>query len=396
VVSERRDSLASDTFASVELSFIGQPEVGRVSALDFVVSQLDDGALTHLSIATAWVHAPGVRLLAPALRRFRDRGGRTSLVCGLSRGAATVEGLEAARQAFDTVFVAFDTSGRTIHAKMFLLWGPEKAAMLVGSQNLTQSGLVTNHESGIAIVCDIDDSVMVDARTYIDRLMSDEEIALRLDGALLTRLIESYQISFASLHATEDESTRGQESKDLIFATSSRSFRSAAAPRAPLVTDAQASAIVAEAGQGGAVTKRWFKRIPRADAQRLIGSNPTNTVTLTAAGHSIDKVSWFRREIFGDESWIAVPRSRSHERTAVVFEVRGLGPAFAEEMFVEHNLRHDSSQSNRVTSIRWGVRTRALLRNTHDVTGQVLTLERFGDQTFRLTFSESAVGPFLQ
>ncbi|WP_152540150.1 phospholipase D family protein [Microbacterium oleivorans] len=380
----------------MDLRFVGQPEVGYRNALDFVVTNLDDPHLTDLTIATAWVHSAGVRLLKPALDRFRARGGRSTLICGLSRGGATVEGLQAGLDSFDQVFVAFDPSGRTVHAKMYLLSGPQDAALLVGSQNLSRSGLVMNHEAGLAFTGAATAGVILDAKGYLDRLVADRALARELDHRLLATLVESDQISFAIPTPTEDAPALIANPQLPVFERSTRSFRGASVPRPQAGrTGTHRPGELPTTVAGETVVARWFKLLPRADAQRLIGSNPTNTMTLTRAGHPIDKTTWFRNELFGNESWAPVPQSARHERAAIVFEVDGLGPRFAEEMFVEHNLRHDSMQNNRVTSIRWGSETRELLRNVYDLTGYVVTIEQFADQTFRLSFSQLEIGPFV-
>lgn len=381
----------------MELQFIGQPETHCPNALDFLIAGLDDPLLTELWIASAWVHAPGVALLAPSLRRFRARGGRAQLICGLSLGSATVEGLEAARQEFDQVSVAFDPSGRTVHPKLYLLLGAAKACMLVGSQNLTAGGLVTNHEAGLTITGEPWTPAVLDALQFLQRLTADDRIVKVLDRDLLNRLQSSGQVTFATPEAKPLNSSPN-EGVDPVFGQSRRLFRSAGAPNLPRKSTRPPAGTAADSPPPNAtvpVTKRWFKRLPRADAQRLVGSNPSNTVTLTQSGHAIDKVTWFREKVFGDRHWSPVPGSADHERTLVEFEVRGLGTPFHELMFVEHNLQHGSGQSNRVTSIRWGERTRDLLRHSIDVTGLMFTLERLEDGTFRVTFGETETGSFM-
>lgn len=386
--------ISPDTLGSVDFTFVGQPEVGQTNALDVLTTQLNNPAMTEFAAATAWVHAAGVRLLAPGLSRFRSRGGRSTLICGLSRGAATIAGLEEAARNFDRVFVAFDPSARTIHTKMYLFSGDSEAALLIGSQNLSKSGLVTNHEAGIWITGAVHSQVFSDARSYMQRMTQDQHIAQLLTEELMAQLVQSDQISFAVPSTTKDRQAWTGDAEMPIFHRSDRQMRGATVPRTresaadPAATDLPGSL------WGRSVVARWSKLIPQADAQRLVGSNTSNTLTLTRANNDIDKTTWFRHTLFGDQAWYSVQGSTRHERAAVVFEVEGLGTRFAEEMIVEHNLRHESSQSNRVTSIRWGQATRRLLRDTYNVTGQTVTVERFSDQTFRISFTPGETGPF--
>lgn len=382
----------------MDLQFIGQPESGRPNALDYLSTGLDDPFLTELWVTTAWVHAPGVGLLAPRLRRFRARGGQASLICGLSRGAATVEGLEAALEEFDHVSVAFDPSGRTVHGKFYLFLGDAKASMLVGSQNLTAGGLVRNHEVGLVVTGQPSTPVIVDAQLYLHRLLADSNIVKELDRTLLDRLQSSGQVTFAPPGAPTHPAGTSSD-VDQVFDPSARAFRSPtrrSPTGVPRGGTTSAGAGLSHRPGPLAATKRWFKKLPRSDAQRLATSNPSNTVTLVRAGHAIDPGTWFRDDVFGDQPWVSVDESGAHQRALVWFDVHGLGTPFEEEMYVEYNLRHDSGQNNRVASIRWGELTRDLLRHSIDVTGWVITLERLEDDTFRLTFGDAATGSFVR
>ena len=52
---------------------------------------------------------------------------------------------------------------------------------------------------------------------------------------------------------------------------------------------------------GDPVVKRWFKRLPNADAQQLVGSSPSNTMTLVE-GVTVDRNTYFRYVFFASET----------------------------------------------------------------------------------------------
>jgi len=403
----------------VEVRFIGQPD-GEQHAQSFIWDRLESPDTDSVRIATAWAHAAGVEILSKPLRSFRERGGRSVVLCGLSRGGATVDGLEAVLRQFDEAYVSFDPTGRTIHSKIYLFTGPHRAALLVGSQNLTRSGLVTNHEAGLAVLANPDAPVIQEATNYLDRLQRDAGVTRRLTPELLLELQASPQISFALPGAAVDPQPRRVEADSKIFRGSARKFVSA--PRIATAIDRTARGSGSERPQavdqapfrrvvdrseglsGDAwdepsvtVVRRWYKaRLKRSDARRPSPrSNPTNHLTLTEAGHDIDRRTWFHDKMFGGEHWVAVSGVEGKEHAQVKFEVVGLGTKYEETMRVTHNMAHESGQGNRTTSIEWGQQTRERLSKHFDVIGQTLTLERFADGHFRITFANSETGPAI-
>lgn len=384
----------------MKIEVIRQPEVGQLNARDFLTALLADPTVKEVTVLTGWTQPSGVALVSQALGDFRDRGGIARLITGLSLGAASVEGLLAALPQFNEVFVGFDPSGRTFHSKAFVGDRGETARMLVGSQNLTRGGLVTNHELGLVADGPKDHPAIAGVLNHVASLLADEALVKVLTPAVLAQIEASGQVTFTKA-ATRGKA--GVANKDGVFTYSTRAFRndsvSVASGSVPTVApEAEVDSLEAPSQVVHTVDKRWFKQLPKSDVLRPDPPNsPTNTVTLTQGGHPIDKETWFREEMFSDANWVPVPgkENSGHERAVVPFTVTGLtAQPFTVDLTVEYNPAHASAQSNRTTSIRWSGMLSKILKEDVDATGLFLTIERFADQTYRLNFEAEATGEF--
>jgi hypothetical protein len=108
----------------------------------------------------------------------------------------------------------------------------------------------------------------------------------------------------------------------------------------------------------------------------------------------IDFRTWFRVALFGGLPWGADPRRPGGESVEVEFVVSLPGqPDKTVRLRAAHDPRREAGQNNFSTTIHWG----ELMPDMHatDYTGQVVTLERYSDDTYRLTIARVETGPFL-
>ncbi len=146
-----------------------------------------------LDIAVAWVRASGMAYLAGSLASFLRNGGRMSIIVGIDLRNTTREGLQALLDLEQCgsceTFVYHNEADSIFHPKLYLFRNEEEARLIVGSNNITQSGLYVNVEAGLQVDTQIDNGVVTQA---LDALSSwkdtTNDLALRLDQALLARL----------------------------------------------------------------------------------------------------------------------------------------------------------------------------------------------------------------
>ncbi len=147
-----------------------------------------------LDIAVAWVRASGMAYLSDRLANFLRNGGHVSVIVGIDIQNTTREGLQALldleAHGHCETFVYHNEASGVFHPKLYLFRNDEEARLIVGSNNITQSGLYVNVEAGLQIDTTVDASVVGQA---LDALSSWKDttsrLAVRLDPAFLAQLV---------------------------------------------------------------------------------------------------------------------------------------------------------------------------------------------------------------
>jgi len=219
----------------------------------------------HLDIAVAWVRASGMAYLATSLANFLRHGGALSVVVGIDIQNTTREGLQALldleQHGRAETFVYHNEAGGVFHPKLYLFRNEEEARLIVGSNNLTQSGLYVNVEAGLQVDTEIDASVVVQA---VDALTSWKDtasrLAVRLDQAFLQQLVDGGYVRDEAV-AVEDirreHTRRARRPTPALFGgkkfTPPPVERPVAAVKRPAVRPAAQVAAVATAAPEGTV-----------------------------------------------------------------------------------------------------------------------------------------------
>lgn len=160
------------------------------------VDQVDhlDPYWDSLDIAVAWVRASGMAYLSDRLANFLRLGGHVSVIVGIDIQNTTREGLQALLEleahGHCETFVYHNEGSGVFHPKLYLFRNDEEARLIVGSNNITQSGLYVNVEAGLQIDTTVDASVVGQA---LDALSSWKDttsrLAVRLDPEFLAQLV---------------------------------------------------------------------------------------------------------------------------------------------------------------------------------------------------------------
>jgi HKD family nuclease len=107
-------------------------------------------------IAVAYARASGVLRLAPALKRYRDRGGHVEVIVGVGRDSVTSRQALEILLDYSDVLYAFSNAATTFHPKIYLFrQGRQRAVAYVGSNNFTAGGLFTNYEACVELELDL-------------------------------------------------------------------------------------------------------------------------------------------------------------------------------------------------------------------------------------------------
>jgi hypothetical protein len=176
------------------VDFHGQPYDADATAGAFLRRVLCDAQFDRFTAVVAWARFRGIRRISDELDALQARGGQSTLIVGIDEGIATRPGLILELRHFSKVYVLHDRPGLTFHPKLYLAEGAASAALLVGSGNLTAGGLFSNYEAALeanfALPAEEESPALSRARAYIDRLLSDQNICLKLDEDLVEKLVD--------------------------------------------------------------------------------------------------------------------------------------------------------------------------------------------------------------
>lgn len=172
--------------------FLNQPIAHRFGK--YLLDELSAGRWSRFQAAVAWVRRSGTRHLMPTLRAFLQGGGEIRLIVGVDIAHTSFEGLEdllsLATFGSAITHVFHNEDSAVFHPKLYLLSNTTDARLVVGSNNITESGLYTNTEVALTIDDTPLSKVVVDAETSFDSWRDPlHGMAKQLDAALLADLL---------------------------------------------------------------------------------------------------------------------------------------------------------------------------------------------------------------
>lgn len=161
-----------------------------------LVSHLEEDSWKIFSFAVAWVRESGVKHLEHQLKKFLQRGGIIEGIIGIDLENTTKEGLERLLSLTSygdiRLNVYHNESGYVFHPKIYMLRDEARAKVIVGSNNLTESGLFKNTEASI----EIDESIESDFFRSVENALNSWKdpstgLSKQLDQDFLKELVEN-------------------------------------------------------------------------------------------------------------------------------------------------------------------------------------------------------------
>lgn len=172
--------------------FYNQPTAHRFGT-EFI-KELNSGTWNVLEVGVAWVRRSGMQHILPALEGFIGRGGVFRIAVGIDIQNTSQEGLEdllsLTGHGVAEIFVYHDEANTTFHPKVYLFHDGNNAKLIVGSNNITESGLFVNTEAGLELNVPLGEPVIQDALAGLASWRDPAgRLSLPLDGILLADLI---------------------------------------------------------------------------------------------------------------------------------------------------------------------------------------------------------------
>lgn len=143
----------------MELKFIGQgldPE-SHVTAGNFIIDSLESEKYNSFHAFVAFVSTGGLKNIIDEMLAFRAAGGAIKLYLGVNLNATSKEALEKLLEHEIESYVVYSPNNIIYHPKIYAFEGDDTTRAIIGSSNLTESGLFQNIEASICVDFESDD-----------------------------------------------------------------------------------------------------------------------------------------------------------------------------------------------------------------------------------------------
>lgn len=402
-------------------AFIHQPDAAGFGLRDAFAKFAALSGLQSLDIVVAWARRTGIRAVRDCVQSMCDAGVDVRAIIGISQGGTSRQALSDALELFSETWI-YHVPGKTFHPKVYLAKADNRAIALVGSHNLTLGGAANNFEAGILSDLDLavpnDRAFYMQVADFVERLRNDEKVCRKLDDSLLSQLTasssyrlddEDDQIRIRTGEPTEDEISDedGVDSEELFSSSSIelrwirgrlRGARESGSHKQSPRNDESDLGNSDRGSNDERLISRWYKTLGKIDAQQPGAGHPSNTMTLVQAKHDIDHTTYFRDTFFQGAHWeeSATKSGKSREVARVKFEVLLDEIDMGEHIFeIRHTPAYDSGQGNRTTELVWDKSLGTHLHG-HDLTGQIVSLEKYSDERYRLIIALEPSGEFVK
>jgi len=217
----------------------------------------------RVDIATAWVRASGIRHLKEPLEALLGRAGVATIVVGLDADNTSIEGLSELLTlqpaAGLRLVVRHNEAAPIFHPKLYAFRTPAECRIIVGSNNLTESGLWLNEEASGLLAEPRGGKLETSLEQYMSALTDTASgLSRPLTEDLLKQLIErGYVKPEASLPGkAANRLRRRRKAEERLFGFQAPKRRPPAAP-----TPAQAAPIEPRADTPVGEWRRVFLRL---------------------------------------------------------------------------------------------------------------------------------------
>lgn len=182
----------------MELRFIGQgtdPE-SDITTGNFIIDSLESGNYNTFNAFVAFVSTGGLKNIIDQLIAFKNIGKEIKLYVGVDLNATSKEALEKLIELKIETYVIYSPNNIIYHPKIYAFEGAEMKRAIVGSSNLTASGLFQNIEASVCVDFDTADEngneFLADIYDHFNTIINQEHSSCRLlTQEVLEILIES-------------------------------------------------------------------------------------------------------------------------------------------------------------------------------------------------------------
>ena len=182
----------------MDICFIGQglnPE-SDVTAGNFIIDSLENDKYTIFNAFVAFVSSSGLRNIIDQLLAFKENGGNICLYLGVNLNATSKEALEQLIEHEIESYIVYSPNNIIYHPKIYAFEGNKETRTIIGSSNLTVSGLFQNIEASVCVDFESDDEngneFLADIYDHFNSIINKEHPSCQLlTPNVLEILVES-------------------------------------------------------------------------------------------------------------------------------------------------------------------------------------------------------------
>lgn len=182
----------------MKLKFIGQgldPE-SDITTGNFIIDSLESENYNSFNAFVAFVSTGGLKNIIDQMLAFREAGGEIKLYLGVNLNATSKEALEKLLEHEIESYVVYSPNNIIYHPKIFAFEGDETTRAIIGSSNLTESGLFQNIEASVCVDFKSDDEdgseFLADIYDHFNAIINQEHPSCQLlTPEVLGILVES-------------------------------------------------------------------------------------------------------------------------------------------------------------------------------------------------------------
>lgn len=182
----------------MKLKFIGQgldPE-SNVTTGNFIIDSLESENYNSFNAFVAFVSTGGLKNIIDEMLAFKETGGKIRLYLGVNLNATSKEALEKLLEHEIESYVIYSPNNIIYHPKIYTFEGNETTRAIIGSSNLTESGLFQNIEASVCVDFECEDEngneFLADIYDHFNAIINQEHPSCQLlTQEVLEILIES-------------------------------------------------------------------------------------------------------------------------------------------------------------------------------------------------------------
>jgi len=381
----------------MKITFLGQglEPASKNAVGHLLVKYLKEKKFHSFTGFSAFASEAGIYGLSGYINSAKKNFKNLTIFVGIDQGGTSKEALEEILNLNIESYIYYQKENPIFHPKFYLFEGTNEVKIILGSSNLTGSGLFTNIESSLLVEFNQADkdglALLSEFKTYYKHILNlkDQNI-FKIDNTVID--------DFFHDGIVPDEATRKKNyTKGVLTKTGNKLKKSKVPNRSvPIIPknifpskNKSKNTIPTVSIPNSPITGKnliWQKiKLSNSDAQVVPnGTAPTGNVKLTQAKFEInnsiiDQTTYFRNNVFHSLNWTKTKlKNNTYEESNTDFKIFISGIYIGIfNLKLSHDSQRISGQGNVPTWLHWGKNLTGILRN-NNLAGSTFNLSKDG------------------